>query len=589
FHPYTTDYTGSKYFYNSATVINPLGNVELPNTNTSIFSAVRPITNGTGRIIGIDDDTNASEPAMSIQNGLPRQYEFFAGTTGTNFSTTFNIGVPNVFSAIANNSVANGGTSTSSGGEKVLGLNGVYETTPYTGTNRFQIYGINLRVGHAGWDAPGAFPGDIMEVVWYNRLLTANEQSRINSYLAIKNGTALAENYLAANSNVVWDRTVNTGHNNNIFGVARDNSSALHQKQAASTALNQKLVIGHGSTLFESNADNTNDLTDGQFFLVGDNGLEQKLKTPLVYTAGSNGDVNFRFEAVWKVQNTNSVGTVTIAWPKGINNLYLVQSTDAVFDGTDDFIPMTTEVTVNGMVYNTTTTTLADGQFFTFAGFAYAPGGVAGPDFWVKSDDAGTIATAWKDHSTNADDIPNVGGVTLSPADRAHNFHPYTTDYTGSKYFYNSATVINPLGNVELPNTNTSIFSAVRPITNGTGRIIGIDDDTSASEPAMSIENGLPRQYEFFAGTTGTNFSTTFNIGVPNVFSAIANNSVANGGTSTSSGGEKVLGLNGVYETTPYTGTNRFQIYGINLRVGHAGWDAPGPFPGDIMEVVWYN
>src|SRR5690606_17527769 len=103
FHPYTTDYTGSKYFYNSATVINPLGNVELPNTNTSIFSAVRPITNGTGRIIGIDDDTNASEPAMSIQNGLPRQYEFFAGTTGTNFSTTFNIGVPNVFSAIANN------------------------------------------------------------------------------------------------------------------------------------------------------------------------------------------------------------------------------------------------------------------------------------------------------------------------------------------------------------------------------------------------------------------------------------------------------------------------------------------------------
>src|SRR5690606_32558075 len=371
--------------------------------------------------------------------------------------------------------------------------------------------------------------------------------------------------------------------------VARDNSSALHQKQAASTALNQKLVIGHGSTLFESNADNTNDLTDGQFFLVGDNGLEQKLKTPLVYTAGSNGDVNFRFEAVWKVQNTNSVGTVTIAWPKGINNLYLVQSTDAVFDGTDDFIPMTTEVTVNGMVYNTTTTTLADGQFFTFAGFAYAPGGVAGPDFWVKSDDAGTIATAWQDHSTNADDIPNVGGVTLSPADRAHNFHPYTTDYTGSKYFYNSATVINPLGNVELPNTNTSIFSAVRPITNGTGRIIGIDDDTSASEPAMSIENGLPRQYEFFAGTTGTNFSTTFNIGVPNVFSAIANNSVANGGTSTSSGGEKVLGLNGVYETTPYTGTNRFQIYGINLRVGHAGWDAPGAFPGDIMEVVWYN
>src|SRR5690606_9195614 len=234
--------------------------------------------------------------------------------------------------------------STSSGGEKVLGLNGVYETTPYTGTNRFQIYGINLRVGHAGWDAPGAFPGDIMEVVWYNRLLTANEQSRINSYLAIKNGTALAENYLAANSNVVWDRTDNTGYNNNIFGIARDNVTALHQKQAASTGANQKLVIGHGSTLFESNADNTNDLTEGQFLLIGDNGLKQSLAIPLAYTAGSNGETNYRFESIWKVQNTNAVGTITIAWPVGISNLYVVQSGDETFDPSDTFTEMNNTV-----------------------------------------------------------------------------------------------------------------------------------------------------------------------------------------------------------------------------------------------------
>src|SRR5690606_3578886 len=168
----------------------------------------------------------------------------------------------------------------------------VYETTPYTGTNRFQIYGTNLRVGHAGWDAPGAFPGDIMEVVWYNRLLTSNEQSRVNSYLAIKNGTTLAENYLAANSNVVWDITANTGYNNHIFGIARDNVSALHQKQAASTDVNQKLVVGYGSSLFDTNAANTNDLTDGQFLIVGDNGLAQSLATPLVYTAGTNGETN---------------------------------------------------------------------------------------------------------------------------------------------------------------------------------------------------------------------------------------------------------------------------------------------------------
>ena len=159
-----------------------------------------------------------------------------------------------------------------------------YKTYPYTGTNRFHFIGQHLRIGDGAWSAPGTFPGDIMEVVWYKRPLTAIEQSRVNSYLAIKNGTTLAENYLAANSNIVWDRTINNGYNNNIFGISRDNSSALHQKQAASTGVNQKLVIGHGSSLFESNVNNINTLTEGQFLLTGDNGLKQSLSIPFVYT-----------------------------------------------------------------------------------------------------------------------------------------------------------------------------------------------------------------------------------------------------------------------------------------------------------------
>ncbi|WP_051882079.1 hypothetical protein [Chryseobacterium soli] len=155
---------------------------------------------------------------------------------------------------------------------------------------------------------------------------------------------------------------------------------------------------------------------------------------------------------------------------------------------------------------------------------APGPGGVSGADFWVKSDDAGTIATAWKDNSVNADNIPNVGGVILSPADRSHNFYPYTTGYSSSKFFYNNTSVMNPLGNVELPNTNTSIFSAARPTAdNGTGRITGIDDDaTYAAEPGVSIANGKPRQYEYFNTVTSTDFSIPFNTGISNIFSAIA-------------------------------------------------------------------
>ncbi|RYD96697.1 MAG: hypothetical protein EOP54_13085, partial [Sphingobacteriales bacterium] len=590
FHPFTTGYSASKFFYNPASLMNPLGNVELANTNTSIFSAVRPTTNGTGRITGIDDDTNAAEPGISIAAGEPRQYEFFNTATSTDFSTDFNIGQSNIFSAIANNSVANLGTSASAGGEKRLGLNGAYEMTPYTGSNKFQIYGTNLRVGHGGWDAPGPFPGDIMEVVWYKRALTANEQSRVNSYLAVKNGTTLAEDYLSTNSSIVWSTSSNTGYNRNIFGIARDNITALHQKQSTSANVNQQLVIGNNSSLFNANADNTNDLTEGQYLIVGDNGLPQSFTTALLNSSAPAGATNVRLGSIWKVQNTGTVGQVTVAWPKGVPSLHLVQSSDDIFDNTDTFTAMPAEVTVNGVVYNTATVMLGNGTFFTFAGLAPAPGGVVGPDFWVRSDDAGTIATAWKDQSLNADNIPNEGGMTLAAADRAHNFHPYTTGYSGTKFFYNPTSVMNPLGNVELPNTNTSIFSAVRPTTNGTGRITGIDDDiTLAAEPGISIATGNPRQYEFFNTVTSTDFSTVFNIGQSNIFSAIANNSVANLGTSASAGGEKILGLNGAYETTPFIGSNKFQIYGTNLRIGQAGWDAGGSFPGDIMEVVWYK
>ncbi|MCQ9634233.1 hypothetical protein MP477_04610 [Chryseobacterium sp. WG23] len=593
FHPYTTGYSASKFFYNTNSVLNTTNNYLDPSmrSSVSVFSAVRPTsTNGTGRITGIDDDANASEPGISINSGIPHIYKYFGNGGAQANSNTMSAANPfttnksSVFSAIQDQALNSGR------GERRLGLDGIYEAFNLdTTTNTFNVLGKHLRIGHAGWDSPGAFPGDIMEVLWYKRALTPNEQSRVNSYLAVKNGTTLNENYLSTTSSVVWDRTNNAGYNNNIFGIARDNITALHQKQSGSTNIGQKLVISTTGFTDSNSANATGLASDLQFLMTGDNGLNQSLTTPLSYTAGSNGTTNYRFESIWKVQNSGSVSTVTVAWPKSIKNMYLVQSTDAVFDDTDTFTPMATEVTVNGVVYNTANVTLPNGQFFTFAGFAQAPGGVMGPDFWVKSDDAGAIATAWKDQSANADNIPNVGGVTLSPADRAHSFHPYTTGYSASKLFYNNASLLNPT-NGELPNTSHSIFSAVRPTTSGTGRITGIDDDAAyASEPATSIANGKPRHYEYYNVTTSTDFSSTFNIGVSNVFSTIADNSVANGGTSTFSGGEKRLGLNGIYETTTFNNSNRFQLYGRNLRVGHAGWDAAGAFPGDIMEVIWYK
>ncbi|MGE8431231.1 hypothetical protein [Chryseobacterium joostei] len=564
------------------------GNAIINRAQGSIYIAGKMNTLGAAGLAGFDQTMDY--PGLHISNNATTDKLLFytAGSGYTTLST-------NLFAAkkpfVAGSSWLNAAGATAAYSLAKAWLDGSESIYNNTDINVNTTDNATTRVFRIGRDTNwGSHDGQMNEIVVFATPLTASEKARVDSYLSVKWGTTLTGDYVNSTNNIIWNNTV--AYQNNMIGIGRDNLSTLYQKQSRSENPNQKLIIGAGSSLANTNAANANILTEGQFLLTGDNGLKQTLTTPLSYTAGSNGVTNYRFESIWKVQNTNTVGTVTVAWPKSISNLYLVQSSDTVFDGTDTFTPMLTEVTINGVVYNTANVTLTNGQFFTFAGFAQAPGGVMGADFWVKSDDAGVIATAWKDNSINADNIPNVGGVTLSTADRSHNFYPYTTGYTSAKYFHNNNSVMNPLGNVELPNTNTSIFSAVRPTDSSAGRIIGIDNDAAnAAEPGVSITAaGNPRQYEFFNTTTASDFSTPFNIGQSNVFSALANNTIANGGTSSIAGGEKRLGLNGSYQAfSGFAAANKFQIYGTNLRLGYATWDVNGAFPGDLMEIVWYN
>src|SRR5690606_9118145 len=452
--------------------------------------------------------------------------------------------------------------------------------------------GINLRVGHAGWDAPGPFPGDIMEVVWYNRLLTPNEQSRVNSYLAVKNGTTLNENYLSTTNNVVWDRTDNTGYNNNIFGIARDNVTALHQKQAASTALNQKLVIGHGASLFESNADNTNDLTEGQFLLTGDNGLKQSLSVPFVYTSGTNGEANFRFESVWKVQNTNNVGQVTIAWPKGIQNLYLVQSSDETFASGNTFTPMDNEGTINGVDYNIATVTLADGQFFTFAGYGYAPGGVVNAlSYWYRADKdavntgAGTDVTSWTDF------FSGTVSAQISTADLPK-YAEGAADYFNFNPGINFTAGTQKIGNISvqtLTALNHDIFTFTKEgMASGGTRPryfnIGRNNTTMGSDnwdsPGFLINGNIVRRTNTGSDLTEFNVNPKFSTTIP----SIAYHTFTDLNFS--------RGLNGDANGTNLTHSARGQmtgghIFGDNRNPGTGGDDAG--FIGHIGETIIYG
>lgn len=374
FHPYTTGYTATKYFHNNTSVMNPLGNVEYPNINTSIFSAVRPTSTAGGRIIGIDDNaTNAAEPGVSITAiGRPRHYEFFNTITSSDFSTSFNIGQSNIFSALANNTIANGGTSAIAGGEKRLGLNGIYESfSGFAAANKFQIFGSNLRLGYGTWNVSGAFPGDIMEVVWYNRTLTANEQSRVNSYLAVKNGVSLAENYLDTDSNIVWNRTSNAGYNNNIFGVSRDDIEAFEQKVSKSVNAGTILTIATINDFVNPNqaAARTGFANDKTYFLLGDNNISATVLDAITV----NGSAGQRIQRAWLSQRQNTpndlffeadLSSYGASFGSGYNVRMLIAD-DAAF--TNNVVSVAGTFTGGKWVYNYNFNSDATNRYITYA------------------------------------------------------------------------------------------------------------------------------------------------------------------------------------------------------------------------------
>ncbi len=304
----------------------------------------------------------------------------------------------------------------------------------------------------------GDVDGQVNEGIIFEAALDSNEMDRVESYLAIKFGTTYAlgqKNYLSSTSDSIWDASDNVDFNHNIFGIARDDISVLHQKQSRSTNTGQQLIIGNGGSLFDRNLINTNALTaDLQFLMVGDNGLHQGLGTPLMYAGSGNGETNFRFDAIWKAQNTGGVGDVTVAWPAGIENLYLVQSADSTFDSSDNFTPMSAVDSINGIAYNMATVTIGDGSYFTLAGFACAPGGViAGLMMWHRADDGTTTPgpkSIWKDASGNGRDVTQLNNTAYEPTlvtsadslanskDYFFNFNPFYYFDGADDFFYNS-------------------------------------------------------------------------------------------------------------------------------------------------------
>jgi hypothetical protein len=200
------------------------------------------------------------------------------------------------------------------------------------------------------------YNGHIAEVIIYTQGLSAAEELRVNSYLALKYGITLdqttATNYVSSTDAVIW--TAGGGYDNFIAGIGREDCQDLFQKQSQSINTGSTVAIYLGDQtagLPATNQTNTATLEDASFMLWGNN-------NGAVTYAPSTGIFDLMARK-WRVKETGTVGTVTI---NALNPSaeYLIVDTDG--DGNFATGTLTNVELVGGLA----TYDFNDGDHFTF-------------------------------------------------------------------------------------------------------------------------------------------------------------------------------------------------------------------------------
>ncbi len=265
-------------------------------------------------------------------------------------------------------------------GRLAANLNGAYITNT---TNQFQV-------GSNG-DNNLNFGGNIYEQIVYSSVLSDADRRKVESYLAIKYGTALdqttTQNYLSSDGTIVWNGAANATYRNSIFGIGRDDCSGLMQKQSKSTTAGDNIILSIGNIAI-SNADNTGSFpANKQYLLVGHDGAALSSTGTDVPAAFMASSCNARrYAREWKVSNINGVDNVTLTIGDAVNkvktsmtNLHLAVDTDGDGNFATGTVTLYPSVSLSNGVATFNNISLPHGSVFTVCWGEAAPGGVFSP------------------------------------------------------------------------------------------------------------------------------------------------------------------------------------------------------------------
>lgn len=468
----------------------------------------------------------------------------------------------------------------------------------------------------AYFDTVGAvqnpFDGQVAEVINFSSARTAAERRRIQSYLAIKYGITLDQSaataddrsYFSADGTTIWNTTTNSGYDNDIAGIGRDDDGCFVQKQSKSSNSDAILTIGHVEVATD-NAANTNGFSDDGDFLVwgNDDGATAEASTN---TSDVPAVIAERMERIWKVQDTGTVGATelqfdltglgySVADPSAFS--LLVGNTATMADAS-----IITGGTLDGNVLSFTGINLTDGQFFTL-GTQYVtcgPGGVnTNIALWLRADeevfsDAGSTAAVdgadvaqWNDQSSPADNASESNLFGASPIEPTFetnqiNFNPALSftdpNSTNSSYMETSSNSVS--GDMTL----ISAFKTAQ--SEGTANdfvnspaLIGASETSGTLDYGLGMDNGTIWMNANTTTTFDAETSSLFNDNLPHFATA----------TRTQSSGAITIYVDGNSEATG-TGSTSALTDPNSFGIGnHSDGDLQAQYSGDIAETIVFS
>ena len=119
---------------------------------------------------------------------------------------------------------------------------------------------------------PNGEKTQLIEFIYYPRMLNSYEQNKVETYLSIKYGISLLDNkpYVVGKNKKIWNKDSSNVYQNRITGLGRLDESKLYQKQSLNN-LGKDVVMGL-TQVDTLNMLNNNSIANGCFLLWGDDG-----------------------------------------------------------------------------------------------------------------------------------------------------------------------------------------------------------------------------------------------------------------------------------------------------------------------------